>query len=295
MPNLTVIIPVYNEQAGIAGVIGDLHQVLLDAAEAESFEILVVDDGATDGTAAAVLAAAEGRPAVRLLPRGRNHGYGAAIKHGLRHAAHGLVAIVDGDGTYPVGQIPAMLRAMGDAAMVVGARSNPSAVPLLRRPAKWLLTQLASYLAEERIPDLNSGLRIFRKDACLRYYNLLPQRFSFTTTLTLAMLCVDLPVEFVPIGYRPRLGRSKIRPLRDTLNFLLLIATTVTHFRPLKVLGPLAAAVFLAGLVKGVLDLAVFYSPETGPNLRTSDLLLLVAGVQIFALALLADLVSKRR
>jgi len=295
MPNLTVIIPVYNEQAGIAGVIGDLHKVLSDAVEVEAFEILVVDDGSTDGTAAAVLAAAEGRPAVRLLPRGRNRGYGAAIKHGLRHAAHDLVAIVDGDGTYPVGQIPAMLRAMGDAAMVVGARSNPRAVPLLRRPAKWLLTRLASYLAEEKIPDLNSGLRIFRKDACLRYLNLLPERFSFTTTLTLAMLCDDLPVEFVPIGYRPRLGRSKIRPLRDTLNFLLLIATTVTHFRPLKVLGPLAAAVFLAGLVKGVLDLAVFYSPETGPNLRTSDLLLLVAGVQIFALALLADLVSKRR
>ena len=295
MADLSVIVPVYNEEPAIARVLDDLHTVLASSPEVGSFEILVVDDGSTDGTAEAVRVAAEERPAIRLLARGRNCGYGAAIKHGIRHAAHGLIAIVDGDGSYPPEKLPEMLRAMGEAAMVVGARSRAGAIPLARRPAKWLLTALASYLAEEKIPDLNSGLRIFRKDACIRYYNLLPPRFSFTTTLTLAMLCDDLPVRYFPVDYRPRVGISKIRPIRDTLNFLLLIATTVTHFRPLKVLGPLAAAVFLAGLVKGILDLTLLYSPETGPNLRTSDLLLLVAGVQVFALALLADLVSKRR
>jgi glycosyltransferase involved in cell wall biosynthesis len=295
MPNLSVIVPVYNEEPAIAGVVEDLHAVLSGAPEVEAFEILVVDDGSTDGTAEMVRVAAEGKPAIRLLARERNRGYGAAIKHGVRHAAHETVAIIDGDGSYPAEKLPEMLREMGDAAMVVGARSRSGAIPLVRRPAKWLLTKLAGYLAEEKIPDLNSGMRVFRKDVCLRYYNLLPPRFSFTTTLTLAMLCDDLPVRFFPIDYRPRTGVSKIRPVRDTLNFLMLVVTTVTHFRPLKVLGPLAALLFLAGVIKGGYDLLFPSNPSIGPNLKTSDLLLLVAGIQVFALALLADLISKRR
>ena len=311
MANLSVIVPVHNEEQAIAGVIAELHAALAGAASPRgaepeqargpappplgAFEILVVDDGSTDGTASAALAAAEGRPQVRLLARDRNRGYGSAIKHGIRHAAHEVVGIIDGDGSYPAAQLPELLRAMGDAAMVVGARPRAGAVTALRRPAKWLLTRLASYLADEPIPDLNSGMRIFRRDVYERFANLLPRQFSFTTTLTLAVLCDDLPVAFVPIEYRKRLGRSKIRPVRDTLGFLLLIARTVTHFRPLKVLGPLAAAVFLAGVAKGAWNLLAPDDPARGPNLKTSDLLLLVAGVQLFALAMLADLVAKRR
>ncbi|MBM4032920.1 MAG: glycosyltransferase family 2 protein [Planctomycetes bacterium] len=295
MANLSVVIPVYNEEQAIAGVVAQAHAALAAAGDIEAFEILVVDDGSTDGTAAAARAAAEGKPAVRILARDRNRGYGSAIKHGIRHAAHGLIAILDGDGSYPAEKLPELLRALGDAAMVVGARGRSGAIPLLRRPAKWLLTRLASYLADERIPDLNSGMRIFRREAYRRFENLLPRRFSFTTTLTLAVLCDDLPVAFVPIEYRARAGRSKIRPVRDTLNFLLLIARTVTHFRPLKTLGPLAAAVFLAGALKGAWNLLAPDDPRLGPNLKTSDLLLLVAGIQLFALAMLADLVAKRR
>ena len=295
MADLSVIVPVYNEELGIADVLDELVAVVEAAPEIDALEVLAVDDGSTDGTAAAVRAAAEQSPAIRLLARDRNRGYGAAIKHGIRHAAHGLIAIIDGDGTYPPEKIPELLREMGDAEMVVGARAPGPAMPLVRRPAKWVLRTLASYLAEAKIPDLNSGLRIFRKETALRYFRLLPPRFSFTTTLTLALLCDDLDVATVPINCRPRIGVSKIRPIRDTLSFLLLIATTVTYFRPLKVLGPLALVIFLAGMVKGAWNLLVFDPAVGGPNLKTSDLLLLVAGVQIFALALLADLVSKRR
>ena len=290
MPTLSLVVPAYNEEPAIAEVLGEVDTVLAGAPEIDDYEILVVDDASTDRTADAVRAAAQSLPAVRLLARDHNRGYGAAIKLGIRHARHELVGIIDADGSYPPEKIPQLVRAMAHAEMAVGARARRGkGMPLLRRPAKWLLRTLASYLAEQAIPDLNSGLRVFRRATCLRYVGLLPSRFSFTTTLTLAMLCDEQPVAYVPIELRPRLGHSKIRPVRDTLAFLMLIATTVTYFRPLKVLVPLAAVVFLAGLVKGAIDVFAV------ANLKTSDLLLLIGGIQIFALALLADLISKRR
>ncbi|MFW6161878.1 MAG: glycosyltransferase family 2 protein [Planctomycetota bacterium] len=289
MPDLSVIVPAYNEEPGIAEMLDELDTVLGSAPEIEAYEIIVVDDGSTDQTAAAVRSLTEERDTVRLLARDRNRGYGSAVKHGIRHAAHPLLAIVDGDGSYPVERLPELVRQADDAEMVVAARDPAVAQPLNRRLAKWTLTRLASYLAETAIPDLNSGMRLFHRHAVERYLHLLPPRFSLTTTLTLAMLCDELTVRYLPVELRPRTGRSKIRPVRDTLSFLLLIATTVTYFRPLKVLVPLAAALFFAGLVKGAVDVAA------EANLKTSDLLLLIAGIQVFALALIADLVSKRR
>ena len=163
------------------------------------------------------------------------------------------VVITDSDGTYPNDRIPELAAMMTDWDMVVGARTGDEVrVPLVRRPAKWALNMLANVLVETRIPDLNSGLRVFRREVVLRFLPILPNGFSFTTTITLAMLSEGYRVTFVPIDYYARQGRSKIRPVYDTLNFLQLIVRTVLYFNPLRVFLPLSLFFFGAGLVVGL-------------------------------------------
>jgi hypothetical protein len=147
---------------------------------------------------------------------------------------------MDADGTYPSRLIPGLLARRDANEMVVGARNGAlRAIPWIRRPAKWLLTQWASLLSGRRIPDLNSGLRVMRRDLVLRYMHLLPDGFSFTSTITLAMLANRHRVEYVTIDYLKREGKSKIRPIADTLNFARLILRTVMFFHPRRTLAPL--------------------------------------------------------
>lgn len=282
-PQLTVVVPAYNEARSIAGVLNELKATL--GASSLSFEIIVVDDGSTDDTAS--IAEGGGH---RVLRHGVNQGYGAALKTGLRAARGGWVIITDSDGTYPSDRIPELAAMMPDWDMVVGARTGDEVrVPLLRRPAKWVLGVLANILVGIDIPDLNSGLRVFRRDLALRFMPILPNGFSFTTTITLAMLSEGYRVTFVPIDYYAREGRSKIRPIYDTLHFLQLIIRTVLYFNPLKVFVPLSVALSVSGIVVGLVSKFVF-----GRLLDTTTIVLIVAGVQILMLGMLADLVDKR-
>jgi glycosyltransferase involved in cell wall biosynthesis len=158
----------------------------------------------------------------------------------VRHATHEWIAIIDADGSYPADQIPELARHLSRADMVVGARTKAgAAIPLIRRPAKQFLTWLASYLTDSRIPDLNSGLRLFRRSLALEFLHILPSGFSFTTTITMAALNNNYVVEYIPVDYLKRTGSSKIRPVRDTLNFLMLILRMTLLFRPLKIFFPL--------------------------------------------------------
>jgi hypothetical protein len=166
--------------------------------------------------------------------------------------------------------------------MVVGARVGESVnVPWERRPAKWFLNRLASYLAGRRLPDINSGLRLMRKSLVQRYEHLLPQGFSFTTTITLAAACNGHPVAYVPIDYHARLGKSKIR-VRHAYDFTLLIIRTIVFFNPLKVFLPLGAVLGIAGVAKFAYDV-------TRDNLSESAVLGVLGALIIWAVGLLAD------
>ena len=245
---VTVVVPAYNEETGIAPTLREIRSVMEELDR--PWEILVVDDGSTDATAA--VAAGEGARVVRVS---ENRGYGAALKRGFAGATYDLGVIIDADGTYPATAIPALLAHAGDYDMVVGARTGEDVnVPAARRPAKWFLGKLASYLAGRPIPDLNSGLRVIRRELVERYEHVLPSGFSFTTTITLAALCNEGLVHYHPIDYRVRVGESKIRP-GHAFDFLMLILRTVVYFNPLKVFLPAGAVLFLIGFGKFLWDL----------------------------------------
>ena len=173
--------------------------------------------------------------------------------------------------------------------MVVGARTDENAqIPIERRPAKWLITKLAEYLSRQPIPDLNSGLRVFRKDVALRFLTLYPDGFSFTTTITLAMLTNHYRVKFVPINYMRRVGKSSIHPIRDFTNFTILIIRLCAYFKPLKVFVPPALLFIVLGVLKGIVD----YTGQHYLGLLSVSLAL--TGVQMLFIGLLADLIDQR-
>lgn len=279
---VSIIIPVFNEEGAIASTLAAVESTM--QASGRVYEVLVVDDGSEDGTAG-VLAGTT----ARVVRHRANRGYGAALKTGIRATTHPLVAILDADGTYPIARLPELLAHLDEADMVVGARTGGSVhVPALRRPVKWLLTRAANLLSGHRIPDLNSGLRVFRRELATRFFGLFPDGFSFTSTITLASHINGYRVEYIPIDYYRRTGASSIRPVRDTLNFFLLIVRMVVTFRPLNVFLPTAAALLVLGAIKAALDFS-----RTGAFGVGAAILILTA-IQIALMGLLADLVTRR-
>ena len=279
--SISVVIPAYNEAAAIGSTLEQV-QVVMDETELEG-EVIVVDDGSTDGTADEVVR----YPAVRLVKHPQNRGYGAALKTGIRQARHDVVIILDADGTYPCEMIPRLAAEIGAYDMAVGARTGDEVhVPLMRRPAKWALNRLADYLSGQDIPDLNSGMRAFKRDVAERFFRLLPSGFSFTTSLTLALLTNDYNVVYIPVNYYRRTGRSKIRPIQDTINFFSLVVRMVLSFRPLRVFAPVAMIFILASLAKVIYDINAYDF-----HLATSTVVLLTLTLQVIVLGLIADLV----
>ena len=283
---ITVVIPAYNEQGGLGLVLEKLCRLMGEYEWLQ--EIIVVDDASDDSTAEI----ANRFDNVSVLRHGANRGYGAALKTGIRHAQHDLICITDADDTYPHERIPELVHLMTQQEwdMVIGARTGETvSIPLLRRPAKWVLGRFASFIAGEPIPDLNSGLRVFRKEDALRFFNILPDGFSFTTTITLAMLTNGYLVGYAPIDYNARIGRSKIRPIRDTLYFCQLVLRMALYFAPLKVFLSLSMTMLLLAISWGL------YSRLVLGNLAdVSTLIIASAGVQAAMIGMLAELINRR-
>lgn len=273
--SVTLVIPAFNEGEHIAEVVQEIDKAM--EASDWKYEIIVVNDGSTDNTTTQVA-----KTSAQLIVQKRNHGYGSALKRGIATAQNDWILIIDADGTYPVDSIPHLLAAAPGNDMVIGARTGDSVkIPLLRRPAKWVLRLLASYLAGQHLPDLNSGLRLMRRGLVERYSHLLPSGFSFTTTITLAAACNDHEIEYIPINYFGRRGKSSIRPWH-AYDFFLLILRTIVFFNPLKIFMPAGAVVALAGLAKLIYDIVI-------GNLSESAVLALLAALMIWAVGLLAD------
>lgn len=279
--SVSVLIPACNEEESLANTVAAIekHHALF-----QEMEIIVINDGSRDRTAEI----ARTLP-VKLIEHDTPRGYGASLKDGLRIARGNLILIADADGTYPLEDIPRLVADVGTFDMVVGARTGEHVhIPFLRRLGKWIITQLAEYLSGQKIPDLNSGLRIFRKDIALRFLTMYPDGFSFTTTITLAMLTNHYRVQFLPINYQKRVGKSSIQPVRDFINFTILIIRICVCFKPLNVFVPPALLLILLGFVKGTID----YTQQH--HLGGLAITMALTGVQTLFIGLLADLIDQR-
>jgi glycosyltransferase involved in cell wall biosynthesis len=295
VPPVSVILPVLNEEDAVGREVQEVRRVLQQ--RGITHEIIVVDDGSSDRSGER--AAAAGAQVIRHVA---NRGYGAAIKTGIDAARHDTIVITDADGTYPADQIPALVEELGTADMAVGARTGDKVhIPLVRRPAKWVLNWVAARVAGRRIPDLNSGLRAFRRECARQYFTILSNRFSFTSTITLAFLADDYRVIYHPINYHPRIGKSKIHAWHF-MDFLILVLRLAVLFQPLRVFVPLAAASGALGVLKTIYDVISFFprSASSGwsilyqPVISTTAILFLLAAFQLLVVGLVADAVLRR-
>lgn len=284
---LSIVIPAYNEENGIGPVLTELQETLERLDLPIPVEVIIVNDGSKDKTSEAI------EPFVgdlfQLVVHPQNRGYGASLKTGINRAKYPWILITDADGTYPNEHIPDVLEEREYYDMIVGARTGENTnIPLIRRPPKWVLRKLASVLSQRNIPDLNSGFRLMRKSVVTRFFNILPNGFSFTTTITLAMFSTGHQVKYTPINYLKREGKSKIRPIADTINFLKLIIRTIMYFDPLRIFIPVALIFFIASLAVGII------SYMQGQLMDVTTVVLFVTGVQIITIAMLADMLNRR-
>lgn len=206
--HVSIVIPVYNEEKSILELVNRLKKFEY------SNEIIVVDDGSTDNTYELIKDAG-----IKVIRHPYNKGYGAALKTGIRNSNSDIVLFMDADGQHKPEDVKTILEHMDTYDMVVGKRTKASKVSLLRRCGKKILKIVANYLSGREIPDLNSGFRAIRKDVVKEFMHILPNSFSFTTTITLACFLAGYSVHYVPIDAPERMGKSKIKPFRDGFNF----------------------------------------------------------------------------
>jgi glycosyltransferase involved in cell wall biosynthesis len=291
-PYVTVVLPCYNEQDHVVRELERITAAL--EASRYSYELLVIDDKSTDDTLAVLHEVAPRFPRMRLMPFRRNGGSGTARRIGTQEARGRIVVWTDADMTYPNERIPEFVKYLDDhpdVDQVVGARKTEEGTHKWARvPAKWFIRMVAQRLSGMRIPDLNSGLRAFRREVSLPYLRLLPPGFSCVTTITMAFLSNQHLVDYIPIDYAKRAGTSKFHPFRDARRYILQVLRMVMYFDPIKVLMPVALWLMGLGFVKLIYDVIRYNFHVT-----TSTVLAILVGFQIAVLALIGDLVARSR
>ena len=273
---LSIIIPAKNEGAVIGDVVSSVREIYRDA------EILVVDDGSTDDTAR--LAAESG---ARVVSHPVSLGNGAAIKNGARTATGNVLVMMDGDGQHKAADIPSLIEKLDEGYdMVIGARDSGSHAGVGRLAANGLYNVFASLISGHRILDLTSGFRAVRADLFNRFLYLLPNGFSYPTTITMAFLRSGYPVTFLPIEAERRTGKSHIRPLRDGLRFFVIIFKVATLYAPLKVFLPISGLFFLTGFGYYA------YTYFTMGRFTNMSMLVFSASVIIFLIGLISEQIT---
>jgi polyisoprenyl-phosphate glycosyltransferase len=291
-PYVSIILPCYNEQDHVTTEVARICAAM--DSSGYSYELLAFDDASGDETLARLHEVAPRFPHLQIVHFYRNGGSGTVRRIGTQRARGEIVVWTDADMSYPNERIPELVQILEkDSAVdqVVGARtSEQGSHKLLRVPAKWFIRKLAERLTGSQIPDLNSGLRAFRREVALPYLRLLPPGFSCVTTITLAFLSNQHEVRYVPIEYAKRAGRSKFRFVTDAYRYILQVLRMVMYFNPLKVLMPVALLLLGLGIAKGIYDLVVH-------PFRFADdtVLIFLTGLIIASLALLADLIVRSR
>ncbi len=283
IPAVSVVIPAYNEKEGIATVVTNIRQVM--ANQNLSYEIIVVDDGSHDATAESARQAG-----ARVISHPYNIGNGAAVKTGIRNARGKALVILDADGQHNPGDIPRLLEKLETYDMAVGARTQDSETSLHRDAANKIYNLFASYICRMKIEDLTSGFRAIRASIARRFVYLLPNTFSYPTTITLAIVRSGHSLTYVPIRTAKRKGRSKVKLLRDGTRFFLIIVKIATLFSPLRIFIPVSAAMFLTGFIWGLVKI-FFLGGRYGP---TSAMLMTMA-VVVFMVGLVSEQVAQLR
>ena len=276
---VSILIPVFNEAARLGDILTAVRALRLTGSE-----IIVIDDGSTDGSADVAMSAG-----ANVIRHPYNIGNGAAIKTGIRAARGRLLVLMDGDGQHKPEDIPRLLAEARNYHMVVGARAKGSKLRFHRYVANVIYNLLASYVTRFKVKDLTSGFRVLSRLEALRYIDLLPNTFSYPTTLTLAFLRSGLTIKYVPIQTLYRAGQSKISLVKDGVRFLLIITKIATLFSPLRIFLPVSIFFFLGGTANYI------YTYVTQHRFTNMSVFLLTTAVIIFMLGLISEQIALLR
>ena len=282
-PDITILIPTYNEEAIIADVIKRVRESMNRLKR--NYEILVINDGSKDNTALRAKKAG-----ARVISHPYNIGNGAAIKTGIRQAQGSILVMMDGDGQHNPENIPALLKEIIHYDMVVGARTGSSESDIHRDMANRLYNLFASYICKRKIQDLTSGFRAIKASIARQFVSLLPNTFSYPTTITMAVLRSGYSLAYVPIKANRRVGKSKIKLFRDGSRFLLIILKIATLFSPMRVFLPVSFIMFLAGVGYGLFRI-LFVTGSYGPT----SAMLITMSVVVFMVGLVSEQVAQLR